>query len=635
MALTPEQEAALAAFRQRTGRGPLEAPTQRLRTAAQGLTFNLADEAEAAVVSAVTGRPREEVEQEIRQKISAYQMQSPTESRMIEFGGAVIPSAIASAVTKNPAPITGVFSKFLPNLSKVIGIGGVEGAVQTVGSMEGPIRERFEQPEQIAMGAGLGAVTAGGLYTGGTGALKGVEIGTEALRFISGSRARNAVNNEIQRIASEAGIDAAEAERRLLNGELIAEDPNVAEAIRPYIGRGEASTRIRGTMTERPAVTRRTAFQAIRSGLAAGLDRNIYRHMRASNDLLRKLERDAYKSAFETVQDAPQPVVDQMYEVISRFPGGGTKLKEAFKSETGREPFFVIDDFGRVSFRMLPTMRDAEQLRRIVSDEGRRLRIAGGADATIGVNLGDAESRLRTVIDDAAPDIGVARENARLMRARNENYKQGTQANSRTADEIEVEFNDVLNSRNPGLIQAYRLGYLQNLQARIEGGNKASQVARLTDPESKEGRIFRIIYPGDLQDAALAKLGVAKQAQAASNKLLTGSATAPTLGAAQREGMISQSVSTAGLAADAMRGDVFAAANMLDRIVSQFRPGLTDTDRSNIARVLLSNDPQVVRTALTSREGLRSLQPLIIALADAPAMTAALAGTTLAPEIGQ
>jgi len=523
----------------------------------------------------------------------------------------------------------------LPNITKVAGISGAEGAISTVGGMEQPFSERFNEPGPIVTGAGMSAVTGAGMYAGGVGAVKGLETGSEILRFVSGSRARNAVTNEVQRIASEAGIDVAEAEARLLRGELIAEDPNVALALRSYMGSGEPSTIIRGAVQDRPAGTRRTAFETIRSGIAAGLDKNIYRHMRASADLLRQLERNEYKDAFQNSGDATQPVIDQMYETIARFPTGGNKLKEAFKSETGRDPFFVVDDLGRITFRMQPTMRDAEILRRIVADESRQLTRAGGADATIGVNLGDAERELRSVIDVDAPQITTARENARLVRTRNDNYQAGLKANSKSADEIQVEFNDIINGRDPGLIQAYRLGYLQNLQSKIQSGNKASLVARLTDPETKEGSIFRTIYPQDLQQAALDRLGVARQAQTARDTLLSGSQTAPTERARSREGRVSETLRTSGLAADALRGDINAGAAILDRMVQQFTPGLSDAHRAAIARILLSQDPDVVRKALTDTEYLRSLQSAIVPLAQSPAMIAAIAGTTLAPDIGQ
>lgn len=632
MALTPEQQAAIDSVKAVMAQ---QQEPQRLRMMAQGATFNTADEIEAAARAAASGRPQQEIAQEIRQGLRSYQQESPIASKAYEFAGALVPSLAAAIATRNPAPAVGVFSNFLPNLAKVVGLGAAEGAAQTVGGMEQPFSERFNEISPIVYGAGVGGITAGGLQTAGTGAVKGLDLVTEAARFASGSRARNAVTNEVQRIATEAGIDVAEAEARLLRGELIAEDPNVALQLRGYMGQGEAGANIRGTMQDRPAATRRTAFETIRSGIATGLDRNIYRHMRASADLLRQLQNREYREAFETAGDAPQAVVDQMYETIARFPSGGNKLKEAFKSETGRDPFFVIDDLGKISFRMLPTMRDAEVLRRIVADEARLLTRGGGAGATTGINLGEAETLLRSSIDTAAPQIGKARDAARLIFQRNDNYKAGLQANSKSADEIQVEFNEVLNSRDPGLIQAYRLGYLQNLQAKIQGGNKASIVNRLTDPESKEGIIFRTIYPEDLQEAALSRLGVARQAQTSADTVLRGSQTAQTQSAQARQGMLSDSVRTSGLAADALRGDANAAAAILDRMIQQFRPGLTDTNRSAIARILLSSDPAIVRRALTDTEALKSLQAAIIPLAQTPLMAASLAGTTLAPETGQ
>ena len=632
MPVTPEQQAAIDSVMAMMAQ---QQEPQRLRMLAQGASFNTADEAEAAARSAYTGRPQQEIEQEIRQGLRNYQQASPIASKAYEFAGAVIPSAVAAMATRNPAPAAAIFSRFLPNVAKVVGLGAAEGALQTVGSMEQPFSERFNDPGQIAVGAGMGGATAGALQTGGAFAVKGIDAASEALRFASGSRARNAVTNEVQRIAAEAGIDVAEAEARLLRGELIAEDPNVALQLRGYMGQGEAGAAIRGTMQTRPADTRRAAFDTIRAGIAAGLDRNIYRHMRARADLLRQLENREYKEAFETAGQAPQPVIDQMYETIARFPRGGNKLQEAFKSETGRDPFFVIDDLGRITFRMQPTMRDAEQLRRIVADESRSLTRGGGAGATTGINLGDAERTLRDSIDTAAPQIGTARSNARLVRQRNENYQNGLKANAKSADEIQVEFNDVINSKDPGLIQAYRLGYLQNLQSKMQSGNKASLVARLTDPETKEGLIFRTIYPEDMQEAALLRLGVARQAQTAAETVLRGSQTAQTQAAQARQGMLSDSVRTSGLAADAMRGDVNAAAAILDRMIQQFRPGLTDTNRSAIARILISSDPAIVRRALTDTEALKSLQAAIIPLAQSPLMAASLAGTTLAPETGQ
>ena len=114
MPVTPEQQAAIDSVRAMMAQ---QAEPQRLRTMAQGATFNMADEAEAAARSAISGRPRQEIEQEIRQGLRSYQQASPMSSAAYEFAGAVVPAAAATIATRNPAPATGIFTRFFPNLA--------------------------------------------------------------------------------------------------------------------------------------------------------------------------------------------------------------------------------------------------------------------------------------------------------------------------------------------------------------------------------------------------------------------------------------------------------------------------------------------------------------------------------------
>lgn len=644
MPLTPEQAAVLKQIRGEDALMSHETPSEAMRTFAQGATFNTADELEAAIQSAITGRPQQEIAQEIRQKIEDYKAQSPTEAKLVEFAGSAVPSALIAAATRNPAPLANIFTKIAPNLAKVARIGTAEGVAQTFGSMEQPVSQRFESPTPYLIGGVVSGLTGAALHTAGLVGLKGVDVASNVLRYLSGSRARNAVNNEVQRIVQEAGITPEEAINKLINGELLAEDPNVALALRPLIGGGAASAEIRGTMgnpptntgidLSRPGVTRREARQTITSGIAAGLDRNIYRMMRAKEDLLRKMERTQYDNAFKSVQDAPQEVIDEMGNVIASHPEAGNKLKRLFTAETGLKDLYSVGDKGEIVWKMLPTMKDAELLRRAMYDESQNMIRSGGIDASLGINVGNAEKALRNAIDNASPEIMAARQQARFVRTMNENYNAGKKASQKPADEVEAEFGDILRTRDPQLIQAYRLGYLENLKSKFESGNKASNVARMVDPESTEGRTFRIIYPRDMQDAALNKLGIAKQSQAAASTLLGGSATAPTLTAATRMGMLPEAVRSAQLAADVGRGDISAAISLIGRIAKQFNNDLTDAQKLAVTKVLLSKDQQLVRNALTDKEYLKVLTDKIGVLAGMPAMTTALAGqSVLSPEI--
>ena len=80
-----------------------EVPKQRLRSMGQGLTLGFADELEARAVAVASGRQYEDVLQEVREKLAAYQAAYPGSSMGYEAAGAVAPTALALLA----APFTG------------------------------------------------------------------------------------------------------------------------------------------------------------------------------------------------------------------------------------------------------------------------------------------------------------------------------------------------------------------------------------------------------------------------------------------------------------------------------------------------------------------------------------------------
>ncbi|NBS71400.1 hypothetical protein EBT31_21185, partial [bacterium] len=69
---------------------PTEAPTQRLRSLAQGATFGFADELEAAARSILPGETYEQAIQDVRGKMAAYQQERPMEALAYEVGGGLL-----------------------------------------------------------------------------------------------------------------------------------------------------------------------------------------------------------------------------------------------------------------------------------------------------------------------------------------------------------------------------------------------------------------------------------------------------------------------------------------------------------------------------------------------------------------
>lgn len=632
MPLTPQQEAILQSVRNNFG----VVEPQRVRSVAQGATYAGADEIEARA-RAMAGEDYNTALNDIRSKVSAYKQDSPIASSAFELAGGLIPTVAASIATRSPRPIqtlgqpsAALVSRFLPNLAKMAGIGAAEGGVTAALSSDKTLREQMT-PEgllNIGLSSTIGAGTAGAMYTGGQGLIKAGQGVSDFLAMVSGSRARTAVTNELQRIASEAGISADEAFNKVMRGEILAEDPTVAGMVRAYRSEGGAPAKaIYKGMGGRPAQTQEKAVEIIRSGIAEGLDANLVKHARMADQALAKLERTEYESAFQIAGDASQEVVDEMYSVMRRYPTGGKKLAAAFTSETGRTPFFSIDSAtNKISFNMPPTMKDAEILRRIIVQEGDALLAKGGADATIGINIKEASNALRNSIDDYSPEIEMARTNASDRRAINSAFQKGRKAMAQESDDVELDFNDIVNEGNADAIESYRLGYLANMKSRMSSGAGKSMMGRLSDETSKEGSTLRIIFPADRLDEALEKIGVAAQSRLSTSKVLGGSETAPTTMQRERIGTVSESISGGRLAADAIRGDIGAAVNILSRIVKQFQPNLSEAQKVKVVSVLLSQDPQLVRKALTDKTVLASLRDIIAQVGEPIVRASSMAG---------
>jgi hypothetical protein len=603
---------------------PLQTEPQRMRAVAQGATFGGADEIEARA-RAMAGEDYNTALADIRSKLSAYKEDQPIASSAYEMGGALIPNIAYSLATRQAAPpatatpfaapAASLFSKFAPNIAKVMGVGAAEGAATTALTSDKSLQDQMN-PQDLA-NIGLGAAIGGGVgglgYSAGLGLAKGVQALGDFTNVISGSRARNAVTNEVQRIAKEAGISDTDAIGRLLRGEILAEDPTVAGMMRAYrSGGGTPAKSIYAGMSGRPAETQAAAMDVIEGGIAKGLPKNLVSYARMADANLAKMERKEYEAAFANAGEATQPVIDEMYSAMRRYPSGANKLSAAFTSETGRTPFFEIDpNLNKIKFNSIPTAKDAEILRRIMSDEGDALLEKGGAGATIGINLKDAGNSLRSAIDKSFPDIATARENADSRRLINTSFKDGQQAMSKSADQVEVDFNKIVNT-DPAAAESYRLGYLANMKNRMSTGAGKSMMGRLNDETTKEGMTLRMLFPQDRLDEALEKIGVAAQSRSSTSRILGGSETAATMMQAGRVGTIPPSISTGRLATDALRGNVDAAVNVLSRIVKQFQPSLSEKQTERVVGILMSKDPQVVQKALTDTSFLRSLNDKIV-----------------------
>jgi len=582
-----------------------EPASQRIRSFAQGLTMGGSDEMEAGIVSKWTGRPYDEVLAEIRTKIKAYQQASPIESTATELLG-------AAGTGLAFAPFTGGAS--VPaTLGRSIATSGAQGLASGFLSAEGDLSQR----------------AAGGLTGAATGAVLGpvFQKGLEGIGFTAdkvtdwarrnmGGRGSKAVETEIQRLAKTSGLTNDEIVERIARGEIMAENETLRTAVRAmYSQGGEAGNIIREALTVRPEQFRKTAQKQLQADLTPGVNRSVLRQMKMSDDAARAAERQAYEAAFQQGGVISPELTLAFGEAIKRVPDVVKNINRDYQAQTGKKAFFDVVD-GDVRFDKGATLQDFEIARRSLRDAAAEAYRSG--QGNYGGILADLEGAIKRELDVASQPLARARAGAQALRQTRESFAEGRKAFTKSADQVELE----IQNYNPQQLQAYRSGVMDALRNKFTTGQRKSLMSTLADPESKEAKIVKAIYPQDSLAELERKVGLAAQSQKTATNVLGGSQTAPSMLQAQR---IGSDVSAQELF-NAARLDPFALLNVTRKILSSKTQNLSEAEREQVAKILVQTDPDLVRRALQDDSMMANLQRRINQITGGAAVGARSAG---------
>jgi hypothetical protein len=565
-------------------------PTQRLRTSLLGASLGTSDEIEAALTAPFTGRTMEEQRQNIMGKVKAYQKDQPLASLGYEALGGLVPGLAL-------APYTGGSSLALtiPSLLRTSGVSAAEGGFTGFMSGEGDVFERAARVPQAALTAAVAGPTAQALVKGGT------SLATGAVDFARrkfGLRPAKAVEAEIQRLATESGMTTDELVAAIGRGEIMAENKTLREAVRGlYVLGGQAQETIRSGLNPRPSMLLRNAMKNVQSGLAPQGRSNVLMQNKMDEEAIKAAEKAMYGEAFGKGGVVTQPLLQSFATAAKRSPKAAAEISEYYRLATGQSPFFRFKPDGDFEFVRTPTIEDMEVVRRGLKQEVNKAYTSGSG--LTGSAFDDLEKALRAQIDLAAPAVGQARKQAATVRTNAEAFKEGRKALSLSADQVELLFATM----NPGQIKAFRNGLMDALRSKAATGSRFSLMRNLANDDTKEGQILRMVYPGDMLDDTLAAIGRSVQSKAATDRILSGSPTASSLKQADRFGM--------NVSADDVRqtlgGDMFAAYRSLRKVMNLNTPGLTEKQRDDIAKVLVSTNPDVVRRALVDQSAMTEL----------------------------
>lgn len=589
-------------------------PTQRPRAFFQGLSFGTADEVEARAVSLATGRPYDEVLDEIRGKLKAYKEARPLEAMAFEVGGAALPALVPGGQS---------------SLLRAAGRAAAEGAAYAFGTGEGGVEERLSRiPGGAVLGAGGGALGYGAAKAVGGLANKL----TDAARRTIGGRGSTVVENEIQRLVKQAypGKTADEIAQEIIDGRLLAENRTIQAAVRALRSQGgEASTVIQRGLQGRPEQTRAAAMSELRKYLGDVGEGSQVAARRASEEATRAAEKEAYGAL--AGRAAPAEVLDALADTLRRVPSAAKEVEIRLQAQTGAKPFFEVAEDGTVSFTRTPTIDEAESIRRAVANRATSLYRTEGMGGA-GEAVQEAEKGLRSILDYSIPELATTRAQAAAIRANRDAYVAGAKALAGDVNEKLADFAALQQGKNADeAVASFRAGLMQALEARAATGSRQSMIRNLANPETKEGMVLREVFPQDQLDSVIKRLDIASEAQAAQTGIMGGSQTAETMLEAGRQGMDIGAGEIAGL----MSGSPVETLNVAQKLIGRLvRTELTDAERTRIAKILVSNDPELVRRAIVDESGMQKLADTVNQLVIGLEKAGRAAGSTQAAQPG-
>ena len=570
----------------------------QVRSFFQGLTFGFSDEIEAGARS-IFSETYDEAVGEIRGKLSDYQEAFPIESAAYEVGGAIVP-AIAATVLTGGAAAPAVGASLVRTGGRFALIGGAEGAATALGTSEGGVSDRIKNvPLGFAGGAAFGPIGAASGKVLGMASNKVLDFA----RRTSGRRGATVVEQELLRMANDTGLTTDEIVARIAAGETMSDNRTLHINVRALMAQGGLPEKqIRETLPARATRKRKEALAGVKGGLSTTTDENVLRATRMNEAEWKQTQTDGYKEVFDQADDISQNLSDVTLGAVQQLPDAMTDINKIYTAKK-LVPLFKQLDNGSIEYARIPTLEDSEIIRRTIFEaKDKAYRDGSGG---LGEALGDVETALRTSIDNFSPQLGSVRAGYKKMMDARKQFEEGRKAFNNPPEQLEIAFNKLLEIGNDVDIQAFREGVMAQINNKMARNGRKVFLGKMSDPESLEGKLFTTVFPPEQQAKVLRQLELSGTTQATSEVVIGGPTTALTNAALKQQ---NKGISVGEMVGATLTPNVRDIAAVGVKLIQDLAPNLTEAQRGKIVDVLLSDNPELVRKALTDESAMMAVQ---------------------------
>ena len=594
---------------------------QTIRMTLQGPTLATADEIEAGLRTGfglLGDYPAtlQDINVGLQQAREAY----PVSSIAKELGGVAVPAIVAGLATGGAgtpavaAPVTrSILSRYAPSVLKSMGIGGAGAGIYEFGSAvpgDVPLGEAIEERfEGVPTATAIGAVAAPPFQFLGGLAAKGISgIADFASRRLGG-RPGKKVEAEIQELLDRSGMTVGELLENVKAGSIPADvSETLRETLRAY--KTSLTDDMIKKIKDRPEELRKKAFGLTQEILVGDAQGNVLSEMRKGVSSAKAQASKAYDEVFEQADDLPETITPMIEDIFERFPSLLKPIRDKMVAAKVKDPFYRVNKDGSFTLIKLPTLREAEILRRNLQQEKMKAYKAGDSD--LGEILSDLESSLRSSLDEMSPGLGAARQVWSNIESGAEAFEKGRKAFTKSADEQEIIFSQIVEAGDD-MVTAFRAGFADAIRAKAKTGQRPSLPSILSNLDRKEGAVFNMIFPEGEYDRVFQALDQASKSQATKSRVLGGSQTAETKA---REALIGSGGASQDLRDFVTGGSIPAGIRLVGRVVKASGQQLNFKQQQEVAKLLISEDPELLRRALADDSALTDLSARIMKAAN-------------------
>lgn len=549
---------------------------QRLRSAVQGATLGFGEEIEAGLRSLLPGsEPYNEIRDILREKLSVYKKEHPTEAFGYELAGGILPALIPGGGTAT--------------LGKLAARSALEGTVAGAGYSEADSVKDFV--EDVGMGTAIGAGVGTGV--GFVGKKLG-NLGEKVLdwtRTKLGDKASTVVQAELKRLQQITGKNTDEIIEDVIEGKTLSDNRTLAVAIKGLANEGGlAGKEIREKADERAKKLTDKTISSIHEELAPGFESNIIRGFKKSDEELHKLEKEAYEKVIGAKQPAGDEVAKSLEDVIQRMPSVRNTLGEIYAENKSLVPLFTTRENGSIELVRQPTLEDGEIAYRILRDTANKL--YRGSEGTKAEIYAISAKELKEQLDDFSPELKKTRKEAAMRRNKNESFKEGEKSLRKDLSQLHIDIEE-MEKLHPSILESFRLGAMASIKNQAKR-NKTT-ISKLADEDTQLGEAIRAILPKQEQKT----LNLLEQTAAAKDlsqrlPITHGSPTQPLQMEQSQRGLFGHLGEITG----ALSGDLGSLVTSISNRIKKKTPSLSDEERQQIASLLFEENPEILKAAL-------------------------------------